>query len=442
MSTHATAASTATPQPRSAAGIPLIRRTVGPIALMTVTPPLALTLWVVISQYGGSFSAWLATGTFARWLSELPRPSLWALTLIVSWSAFQWALLRLLPGRDHRGPVTASGAQPIYRRNGLLAWAVTHALLLVGFGSGVLSAGALYQHYGELLATLTVLVFPLCLVLYFKALRAPNSPDRVVTGYPLFDYFQGVELHPTLFGTSLKQLVNSRISMMGWSAIVLALCAHQLSAPGGLSLALLVSSAIVLLYLLKFFAWETGYFASLDVMHDRFGYYICGGVLAWVPAVYPSAQLFLVAAPQALSPLAGFGCLLLGVAAVGLNYAADAQRQLVRQTAGQCEVWGGPPRVIRARYHGGDGVERESLLLVSGYWGLARHFHYLPEVCIALAWTLPAGAHVAPYVYVAFLIILLLDRAGRDDERCAGKYGTAWGMYKRLVPYKVIPWVY
>jgi len=409
---------------------------------MAVTPPLALTLWLANTRYGGSFHRLLSEATWSAWLSELPRPSAWALTLIACWCAFQWALLRVLPGSEFLGPLTASGARPAYKKNGLAAWAVSHALLMAGFYSGVLSATTFYQHYGELLATLAMLAFPLCAVLYFKGIHAPNSPDRVVTGHRLFDYFQGIELHPTIFGTSLKQLVNSRISMMGWSAIVVAFCAHQMSTPAGLSSALLVSSAIAIAYLLKFFVWETGYFTSLDVMHDRFGYYICGGVLAWVPAVYPSAQLYLTASPREISPLAAIGCLLLGAVAIAVNYAADAQRQLFRQTAGQCEVWGEPPRVIRASYRGRDGLARENLLLVSGYWGLARHFHYVPEVCLALAWTLPAGLLFAPYVYVVFLTLLLLDRAGRDDKRCESKYGSAWMTYRNLVPYKVIPLIY
>jgi 7-dehydrocholesterol reductase len=422
--------------------IPLLRRTIGPLALMLATPPLALTLWLVTTRYGGSVERLLSEATWATWLDQLPRPSVWALVLVACWCAFQWALLLVLPGPEYLGPLTASGARPVYKKNGLAAWGVTHALLVAGFASGVLSATSFYHRYGELLSTLALLAFAVCAILYVKARHAPNSPDRVVTGYPLFDYFQGIELHPTIFGTSLKQLVNSRIAMMGWSAVVVSFCAHQFSTPAGLSSALLVSSAIVIVYLFKFFLWETGYFASLDVMHDRFGYYICGGVLAWVPAVYPSAQLYLTATRRDIGPVAAAACLVLGVVAIALNYAADAQRQLVRQTGGQCEIWGGPPRVIRARYRGRDGLDHENLLLVSGYWGIARHFHYAPEVCLALAWTLPAGLLFAPYVYVVFLTLLLLDRAGRDDKRCERKYGSAWGTYRKLVPYKVIPLIY
>lgn len=39
--------------------------------------------------------------------------------------------------------------------------------------------------------------------------------------------------------------------------------------------------------------WETGYWGTMDIMHDRAGYYICWGCLVWVPSVYTFPALFL-----------------------------------------------------------------------------------------------------------------------------------------------------
>lgn len=77
-------------------------------------------------------------------------------------------------------------------------------------------------------------------------------------------------------------------------------------------------------------------------------------------------------------------------------------------------MWGAPPKAIHAEYRTGDGHAKVSLLLVSGWWGLARHFHYLPELVAAAIWSMPAF-HLAimPFVYLAFLTVLLLDRAYR-----------------------------
>jgi 7-dehydrocholesterol reductase len=206
---------------------------------------------------------------------------------------------------------------------------------------------------------------------------------------------------------------------------------------------MLVSAGLIVLYLFKFFVWESGYFTSLDIMHDRFGYYICWGVMAWVPAVYALPVQYLVLHPINISQFVAATIFVVGLVAIYVNYDADAQRQRVRATNGMTTVWRHPPDLIRAPYTTADGKQHESLLLTSGWWGVARHFHYVPEITVALVWSLPAGfAHFVPYFYVLYLTILLFDRAARDDRRCHKKYGAAWEEYCRRVPWKIIPGIY
>ena len=84
-----------------------------------------------------------------------------------------------------------------------------------------------------------------------------------------------------------------------------------------------------------------------------------------------------------------------------------------------------------AKYRTEKDEEKTSLLLVSGWWGVSRHFHYLPEIAAAFFWTSPAGfTHFMPYFYVVFLTFLLLDRSYRDDKRCEKKYGKYWLEYR------------
>ena len=94
------------------------------------------------------------------------------------------------------------------------------------------------------------------------------------------------------------------------------------------------------------------------------------------------------------------------------------QRQHFRAVHGKCIIWGKPAEYITAAYEAGAGDKKSSLLLSSGWWGLARHFHYLPEIGAAFLWSVPALCdHFAPYFYVVFLTILLVDRSFRDDSR-------------------------
>ena len=75
-----------------------------------------------------------------------------------------------------------------------------------------------------------------------------------------------------------------------------------------------------------------------------------------------------------------------------------------------------------------------ALCLIAGWWGLARHFHYLPEIIGAFCWTVPIlTTPFLPYFYVVFLTLLLTDRAFRDDVRCQSKYGSVLVLRVALV---------
>ena len=131
-----------------------------------------------------------------------------------------------------------------------------------------------------------------------------------------------------------------------------------------------------------------------------------------------------------------------GLLGIWLNYDADRQRQEVRARYPRVTVWGRAPVVVKAPYVTEAGEARTSVLLASGWWGVASHWHYVPELAAAAAWSGAAGVGSAlPHLYTAFLAVLLFDRAFRDDARCAAKYGGAWVKYRALVPWKIVPGV-
>lgn len=422
----------------------VFRTTVAPALLVLVTPAAVILLWLTCTYLDGSLLRLLTADGVSTIVHHFPLPSWMAVKVIVIFSAFELALLELLPGKIHEGPVTPTGHRPRYKLNAMPAWFITHAAFFgASYGLGWFSPGIVYEHLGELLVTLCAACFVLCWLLYFKGVYAPSTTDAGTSGNPILDYFWGVELHPAVLGVNLKQFFNCRISMMGWSLMVLSFAAHQRQELGHVASSMLVTVVLQVLYLFEFFSWEGGYFATLDVMHDRFGYYICWGVLAWVPGVYTITAQYLVTHPRELGWPMTLGLLAIGVGAIWAGHTADAQRKRVRGTGGDTTVWGRAPEMIHAEYTTADGEKHENILLVSGFWGVARHFHYVPELTLALTWSLPAGmTHFLPYFYLMFLTILLVDRAGRDDLRCRTKYGPSWEEYCRRVPYKILPGIY
>jgi hypothetical protein len=59
-----------------------------------------------------------------------------------------------------------------------------------------------------------------------------------------------------------------------------------------------VTAFLTNIYLAKFFAWETGYFNTLDITLDRGGFYLCWGCLCWVQVFYTFTSLFMVGHPS------------------------------------------------------------------------------------------------------------------------------------------------
>lgn len=427
-----------------------LRRTWGPIFFLLCCPPLAILIWYTNTQLQGSLSSLFHLFIQQGFFNALKGiwglvffGSLTAWKMIFLFAAFQILLMKILPGKPFDGPITPKGNVPHYKANGPLAFFVTLATFsILSFGLHLFDAAIIYDHFGALVGALNIFSLAFCAFLYLKGRFFPSSSDSGLTGNALFDYYWGTELYPRVGGIDIKTFTNCRFGMMSWGVILLSYAAKQ-SSLYGLSNAMIISVALQLLYIAKFFYWESGYLRSLDIMHDRAGFYICWGCLVWVPCIYTSASMYLVHHPYNFTKPVFSLLLALGAFCILLNYAADRQRQKVRQTQGNCLIFGKKPKLLVANYTTTDGQAKQNLLLMSGLWGKARHFHYLPEIMGAFLWTVPAlFTHFIPYFYVIFLTLLLVDRSIRDEKRCAKKYGKDWDLYCQEVPYKIIPLIF
>lgn len=426
-----------------------LRNNLGPLILMLVCPPFVMLMWYTNTQLDGSFYAlWnlINEEGIVITVYKIWQPYFWgssvAWSMIACFIVFELILMRILPGKKFYGPPTAKGYMPLYKENGFLAFVITIAIFcLASFGLQLFPATILYDNLGSIFGALNIFSLLFCVLLYLKGRFFPSTSDASTTKNILFDYYWGTELYPQVFGWHIKQFITSRFGMMSWGLFLISYCAKQAEL-SGLANSMVISVALQGLYVAKFFLWEKGYLRSLDIMHDRAGFYICWGCLVWVPCVYTSPGMYLVLHPVQLSTALAWIISVLGVISVLINYLADKQRMLVRETEGNCKIWGRKPTILLTHYKTLKGDTKSSILLASGWWGISRHFHYIPEITSAFFWSVPAlFTHFSPYFYVCFLSILLLDRAFRDDKRCAKKYGQDWNKYCELVPYKIIPFL-
>lgn len=235
--------------------------------------------------------------------------------------------------------------------------------------------------------------------------------------------------------------------MILWCLFAISFLEKHIVLAGGLASAnpgQLVSVSLATIYIAKFAYWEKHYLHAADIAVDRFGYMLVWGTLCFMPLIHTLQNLYLVAHPGLA--LSYSTCALLfvgGITCTILNYDSDTQRHRVRSSNGNCTVWGRPPTLIRAEYKTADGVKHTNLLLASGYHGLARHFHYLPDIIQLAIYAFPAGfSRFLPWTYFFYLTTLLVDRTWRIDEKCLIKYGKAYEEYMRMVPYRLIPYLW
>jgi len=427
--------------------IKFARNTLFPLFLIVTCPTAVFIFWYINHDFHGSLLAFwqhIKLNGFFTTIYQYWSPVFWgtksAWEIISIFALTQLILMRVIPGRRFEGPVTPKGNIPVYKANGFACYSITLLLFLVGsFVFNWFSPTIIYDNFPGILGALNIFSLIFCLFLYLKGRFYPSSSDQGRTGNFIFDYYWGTELYPRVLGWDLKQFTNCRFGMMAWPLVVISFAAKQAELYT-LSNSMLVALLIMLVYLSKFFWWETGYLRSLDIMHDRAGFYICWGCLVWVPAVYTSPIMYMVLHPYDFNGVLALLILFVGVSVVMMNYFADAQRQKVRATNGECKIWGKKPEIIRAEYVTESGEIRKNILLASGYWGISRHFHYLPEILSAFFWTLPAlFFDFIPWFYVGFLAILLFHRSLRDEERCQKKYGDYWQAYCARVPGRIFP---
>ena len=418
-----------------------------PLFLILVCPPTAMLMWYInVDMQGSVLEFWnniasqgFMTVIFQMWGSIFFGTAI-AWKIIFIFMASQLILMRVVPGGRFEGPITPQGNIPVYKNNGFACFVMT--IFLFCFCSYRLhwfSATVIYDNFGAIIAALNVFSLVFCLFIYCKGKYAPSSSDSGASGNFIFDYYWGTELYPRIFGWDIKVFTNCRFGMMGWPIIILSFAAKQAQLYG-LSNSMVVAVLIQMLYISKFFWWEGGYLRSIDIMHDRAGFYLCWGCLVWVPAIYTSPILYLVNHPVDLNLSVAVLIALMGITSVFINFFADRQRQRVRASNGRCKVWGKSPGLIQTTYTTEQGEAKSGILLTTGWWGLARHFHYLPEILAAFFWTVPAlFFNALPYFYVVYLTILLVHRSYRDDERCSAKYGKYWKEYCEKVPYRILP---
>ncbi len=189
-----------------------------PPLLLFLCPAFAMILSYTITELNGSSYALFTLIKSEGWISLLKKAwfpyifgSKVAWSYIFPYAVFQLILMRVLPGKETKGPVTPAGNVPVYKANGLLSYFVTLAAFFgCAYGLNLFDPADVYDHYLEIIGAMNVVSLVFCAILIAKGHFSPSSTDHGTSGNVLFDYYWGTELYPRVLGWDIKMFTNCR----------------------------------------------------------------------------------------------------------------------------------------------------------------------------------------------------------------------------------------
>ncbi|VVA15157.1 PREDICTED: delta(14)-sterol reductase [Prunus dulcis] len=280
------------------------------------------------------------------------------------------------------------------------------------------------------MALVFIIAAMVTLVLYAAGCKSSNRGSSVkphATGNLLHDWWFGIQLNPQFMGIDLKFFFVGA-GMMGWLFINLPVLVRRIQ-DGTLSQSMILFQLFCVLYILDYFFHEEYMTSTWDIIAERLGIMLVFGDLVWIPFTFSIQGWWLLSNNVELGTAAVVANCLTFLIGYMVFRGANKQKHVFKKNP-KAPIWGRPARVIGGK------------LLASGE-SQGTVITYLGDLLLALSFSLPCGiSSPVPYFYPIYLLILLIWRERRDEARCAEKYKEIWAEYRRLVPWRILPYVY
>ena len=326
------------------------------------------------------------------------------------------------------------------------------------------------DNFVQLITANLGIAFALACFVYVRSfsVKAGNSQMRELaagghSGNLLYDFFIGRELNPRIdlpwLGTwDIKTFMEERPGLLGWVLLDLAFAAKQYERYGYVTDSMALTVIFQALYVFDSLWMEPAILTQIDITTDGFGFMLAVGDLVWVPFIYSLQARYLSTYPVHLGAGGILGVLTIQAIGFYIFRASNNEKNWFRRNPDD-------PRVAHLKC-----LETSSggKLLISGWWGMARHINYLGDWIMGWSYCLPTGiagyvvqrsatfssgnrvvqgdargwGMVFTYFYLVYFAILLVHRGRRDEEKCKRKYGEDWEVYKQHVCWKIVPGIY
>ncbi|KAK4783038.1 hypothetical protein SAY86_007412 [Trapa natans] len=351
--------------------------------------------------------------------------------LLGTFFAYLAVLGSVLPGKVVPGAVLQDGTRLHYRCNGLLSLLLLVGILGLVSWMNFIDPTIIAERGLELLSATFIFSILVALVLYAVGIRTRSQSSSLkphVSGNYVHDWWFGIQLNPQFMGIDLK-FFFVRAGMMGWLLLNLSVLARSILGTD-FNRSMILYQLFCTLYIMDYFIYEEYMTSTWDIIAERLGFMLVFGDLVWIPFTFSIQGWWLLKNKVELTTAAVVANCLVFLLGYVVFRGANKQKHMFKRNP-KAPIWGQPPKVIGGK------------LLASGYWGIARHCNYLGDLLLALSFSLPCGiSSPVPYFYPIYLLILLIWRERRDEARCAEKYREVWSEYRKLVPWRILPYIY
>eukprot|EP00250_Pteridium_aquilinum_P013483 c21368_g1_i2 orf=292-1428(-) len=339
---------------------------------------------------------------------------------------------RALPGRVVPGVLLEDKTRIHYKCNGFLSLLLLSITSVIGAKMGLFTLEVIAEKGRELFSTTLLFCLLMSLIIYTAGCISKSKSASLrshISGNFFHDWWFGVQLNPSFLGVDLK-FFTIKAGMMGWFFLNVSIAAKKVQTEGSLGLPMTLYQAFSTIYVLDYFWFEEYMTSTWDIIAEKFGFMLIFGDLVWIPFTFSIQGWWLLTHKPVSTKIAAVLNVIIFILGFAVFRGANKQKHVFKKDP-KALIWGQPPKTVGGK------------LLVSGYWGIARHCNYLGDIIVAVSFSLPCGASsIVPYFYPVYLFILLLWRERRDEARCKEKYREVWAEYCKAVPWRIFPYLY
>ncbi|OLL26483.1 Delta(14)-sterol reductase, partial [Neolecta irregularis DAH-3] len=327
----------------------------------------------------------------------------WKITgLYLVWWILLLAMTIIVPGNYVQGTKLRDGKNLSYKMNGFRIFILVYSITLAIAYKSPSTLAYLADNFLPLISVTSLFSFLLAVFVYFRSYK--SSAMLALGGNSssgIYNWFIGRELNPrisilNLHDLDLKEWCELRPGLILWTILNLSFAMKQYVSLGYVQLSMILVNIFQFMYVWDSLYNEPAVLTTMDITTDGFGFMLSFGDLSWVPTTYSLQARYLSLFPRDFSTKMMAMVIVTQIVGYYIFRSSNSQKNEFRKD----------PNASTVKHLKFLETKAGSLLLISGWWGTARHINYLGDWIMACSWCLTTGFNTPiTYFYVVYFAV-------------------------------------